>query len=104
MTHGLEGRCSIQLSYGRQGASRDVGTDERTKTDRVEANQKGRRESGRSDLNRGPPAPKAGALTGLRYAPLIPSGAKKVSNHANLGQPDVTHEITLASARNARAR
>src|SRR6267142_2815442 len=27
--------------------------------------------SGRPDLNRGPPAPEAGALTGLRYAPLI---------------------------------
>ena len=26
--------------------------------------------SGRPDLNRGPPAPKAGALTKLRYAPL----------------------------------
>ena len=25
--------------------------------------------SGRPDLNRGPPAPEAGALTGLRYAP-----------------------------------
>jgi hypothetical protein len=27
------------------------------------------RESGRGDLNPGPPAPEAGALTGLRYAP-----------------------------------
>jgi hypothetical protein len=27
--------------------------------------------SGRGDLNPGPPAPEAGALTGLRYAPLI---------------------------------
>ena len=26
-------------------------------------------QSGRPDLNRGPPAPEAGALTGLRYAP-----------------------------------
>jgi hypothetical protein len=27
--------------------------------------------SGRGDLNPGPPAPEAGALTGLRYAPCI---------------------------------
>jgi hypothetical protein len=27
--------------------------------------------SGRPDLNRGPPAPEAGALTGLRYAPQL---------------------------------
>ena len=26
-------------------------------------------QSGRPDLNRGPPAPEAGALTGLRYTP-----------------------------------
>src|SRR4249919_2728291 len=26
-------------------------------------------QSGRPDLNRGPPAPEAGAITGLRYAP-----------------------------------
>ena len=28
-------------------------------------------QSGRPDLNRGPPAPEAGALTGLRYAPYV---------------------------------
>ncbi len=28
--------------------------------------------SGRADLNRRPPAPKAGALTSLRYAPTRP--------------------------------
>jgi hypothetical protein len=27
--------------------------------------------SGRGDLNPGPPAPEAGALTGLRYAPCV---------------------------------
>ena len=27
--------------------------------------------SGRRDLNSGPPAPKAGALPGLRYAPFV---------------------------------
>jgi hypothetical protein len=41
MTRGLEGRRSVQLSYGR----------------RI-------RQSGRPDSNRGPPAPKAGALPG----------------------------------------
>ena len=57
MTHGLEGRCSIQLSYWR-------------------AQSRGRQEhafsllldivflSGRADLNGRPPAPKAGALPG----------------------------------------
>jgi hypothetical protein len=30
--------------------------------------------SGRGDLNPGPPAPEAGALTGLRYAPCKESG------------------------------
>ncbi len=62
MTRGLEGRCSIQLSYGRTsgptGSPRGTGPEEARGA-----------ESGRSDLNRGPPAPKAGALTGLRYAP-----------------------------------
>ena len=53
MTYGLEGRRSIQLSYGRQ---RPIELSILYK-------------SGRPDLNRGPPAPKAGALAGLRYAP-----------------------------------
>ena len=44
----LEGRCSIRLSYGRRIFW-----------------------SGRADLNGRPPAPKAGALTKLRYAPLV---------------------------------
>ena len=30
-----------------------------------------RGKSGRRDLNPGPPAPEAGALTGLRYAPFL---------------------------------
>src|SRR5690625_5906465 len=55
MTRGLEGRRSIQLSYGRTA-------------DPAEMIRLGR--SGRSDSNRGLPAPKAGALTGLRHAPL----------------------------------
>jgi hypothetical protein len=43
VAHSLEGCCSIQLSY--------------------------RRISGREDSNFRPPAPKAGALTELRYTP-----------------------------------
>jgi hypothetical protein len=54
MTYGLEGRRSIQLSYGRESRLPVAWS---------------ALQSGRSDLNRGPPAPKAGALTGLRYAP-----------------------------------
>ena len=46
-TYGLEGHRSSQLSYSRTFASW----------------------SGRKDLNLRPPAPKAGALTRLRYAP-----------------------------------
>ena len=49
-TRCLEGSCSIHLSYRR-----------------VEAAE---RESGRADLNRRPPAPKAGALAGLRHSPF----------------------------------
>ena len=49
-TRCLEGSCSIHLSYRR-----------------VEATE---RESGRADLNRRPPAPKAGALAGLRHSPF----------------------------------
>ncbi len=46
MTYCLEGSCSIQLSYG---------TIEK---------------SGWQDSNLRPPAPKAGAMTGLRYIPI----------------------------------
>ena len=38
------------------------------------------RQSGRPDLNRGPPAPEAGALTGLRYAPSFNQCALEDSN------------------------
>ena len=37
------------------------------KTPHILANMRGK--SGREDLNLRPPAPEAGALTGLRYAP-----------------------------------
>ena|SRR5690242_12693596 len=37
-------------------------------------------QSGRPDLNRGPPAPEAGALTGLRYAPSFNQCALEDSN------------------------
>jgi hypothetical protein len=63
MTYGLEGRRSIQLSYGRCFRMKD----QRPKAVGLQCQSD---QSGRSDLNRGPPAPKAGALTGLRYAPL----------------------------------
>ena len=55
MTYCLEGSCSIQLSY-------------RTKSIKP---QKGLYQfvSGWQDSNLRPPAPKAGAITGLRYTP-----------------------------------
>jgi hypothetical protein len=48
-TRCLEGSCSIHLSYRRVAAGV---------------------ESGRADLNRRPPAPKAGALARLRHSPF----------------------------------
>jgi hypothetical protein len=54
LTYGLEGRCSIRLSYWR-----NYSILLRTKWS-----------SGRQDSNLRPPAPKAGAITGLRYAPF----------------------------------
>jgi hypothetical protein len=62
MTYGLEGRCSIHLSYWRPPA-----------------------ESGRPDSNRGPPAPKAGALPG--YA-TPRSRAQKVNRSRVRVNPD----------------
>ena len=67
-TYCLEGSCSIQLSYGaifwhrrhpREGMLR------------------GHLVSGHPDSNWGSPAPKAGAITGLRYAPRLVSLSKK---------------------------
>jgi hypothetical protein len=105
MTHGLEGRCSIQLSYGRQScAPSDAAVGARSPGVLSEAV---RRESGRSDLNRGPPAPKAGALTGLRYAPLVPSGAEKANHSTHLGQPEMCAFLRMAQRnfiRRMRAR
>ena len=51
-THSLEGCRSIQLSYWRNGKAAPT----------LSATE--RHESGRPDLNRGPPAPKAGAIPG----------------------------------------
>ena len=56
LTHGLEGRCSIQLSYWRpQGLTCQEHRAFPPDYDIV---------SGRADLNGRPPAPKAGALPG----------------------------------------
>ena len=56
LTHGLEGRCSIQLSYWRpQGLACQEYWAFPPDSDIV---------SGRADLNGRPPAPKAGALPG----------------------------------------
>jgi hypothetical protein len=90
MTHGLEGRCSIQLSYGRQSCVSQRCSGGRPFRTGISVSETGRRESGRSDLNRGPPAPKAGALTGLRYAPLVPAGAEKANRSTHLGQPKIS--------------
>ena len=77
----LEGRCSIQLSYGilaaKIAAERDAQSTElkgrRTKTSQRRTPPEGGVLilSGRCDSNTRPPAPKAGTLTGLRYAPDI---------------------------------
>ncbi len=65
-TRGLEGRCSIQLSYRQPGCCSVASL--------PGSNPIGDRISGRPDSNWGPPAPKAGALTRLRYAPPNASG------------------------------
>ena len=49
-THGLEGRCSIQLSYGRNQSKP------------IQLHSTARKWSGMRDLNPRHPAPKAGAL------------------------------------------
>ena len=94
MTRGLEGRCSIHLSYGR----------------RI-------RQSGRSDLNRGPPAPKAGALpncaTPRREQEILTDRQSRVNPKTSvmsslMGAHEVSHRchegIITPSARKARAR
>ena len=58
-TYGLEGRCSIQLSYWRPW-------------------------SGRQDSNLRPTAPKAVALTRLRYAPTRRTGYGKGEQMARI--------------------
>ncbi len=40
--------------------------------------------SGYQDSNLGPPAPKAGALTGLRYTPPIPYRLRKAAIHGEI--------------------
>ena len=57
MTVCLEGRCSIQLSYA---------TKFNKKGDEISSPL-----SGWQDSNLRPPAPKAGAMTGLRYTPMV---------------------------------
>ena len=58
-TYGLEVRCSIQLSYRRMW------------------------KSGREDSNLRPSAPKADALAGLRYAPIIKDLYQNMSLYYN---------------------
>ena len=74
-THSLEGCCSIHLSYWRFSplVPRD-----RTAPPHIPHP----RRSGRPDLNRGPPAPKAGAIPG--YAtPREPSNVPAPTNRIN---------------------
>ena len=76
-TYGLEGRCSIQLSYWRElnSNSRFQIPDSQTRVGRKSECEiwslELRMKSGRADSNGRPPAPKAGALTWLRYAPYV---------------------------------
>ena len=68
LTRGLEGRCSVQLSYRRK--KRSAGLLSCCLFAWAPARSTW---SGRADLNCRPPAPKAGALTRLRYAPRKPT-------------------------------
>jgi hypothetical protein len=56
------------------------------------AHQGGSSRSGRPDLNRGPPAPEAGALTGLRYAPWF---TRRVNV---IGRPPIASPALLSPA------
>ena len=47
------------------------------------------RKSGREDLNLRPPAPKAGALARLRYAPKVENNLSKVAESSGLLQRGV---------------
>jgi hypothetical protein len=64
MTHRLEICCSIQLSYGTL----------KNESSRLAAS------SGWQDSNLRPPAPKAGAMTGLRYTPNFVQRRERDSN------------------------
>ncbi len=66
LTYGLEGRCSIQLSYWRNSkASSEQNKVNQSDTDRsLSTAHCCKIWSGREDLNFRPPAPKAGALPG----------------------------------------
>ena len=61
----LEGRCSIQLSYRRSSRITIVNPSYHFNRGRL-----GKSWSGQRDSNPRPPAPKAGALAKLRYAPI----------------------------------
>jgi hypothetical protein len=74
-THGLEVRSSIHLSYRRMINNKFEYRNSKSET-LVRYSELRTRYfellwSGRADLNGRPPAPKAGALTRLRYAPLL---------------------------------
>ena len=88
-TYGLEGRCSIQLSYKRVSFVMERETGFEPATYGLEGHRSsqlsysrgitvGQRWSGRKDSNLRPPAPKAGALTRLRYAPNKNGGAEEI--------------------------
>ena len=86
-THSLEGCCSIQLSYWRFDRN---GADRRS----------GPCRSGRPDLNRGPPAPKAGAIPG--YA--TPREPPNVSDAASRNQLSTLRASSDARDREQRAK
>ena len=80
LTYGLEGRCSIQLSYWR-GISRQKAVCSRRKKKKrgfrlPAADRPLNFWSGRDDLNVRPPAPKAGALPGCA------TPRQKTQNHS----------------------
>ena len=66
-TRCLEGSCSVHLSYRRVCINGSGRINSLAAGTFLPARGG---ESGRSDLNRRPPAPKAGALTRLRHSPL----------------------------------
>src|SRR3954453_18566750 len=96
--------CATDPSIGRGNIARSPVCRNRPPDDRNANEPPGGRlvvRSGRPDLNRGPPAPEAGALTGLRYAPWS-ARRGNVTGRLSLVSPSATHRCSAGAGRSWR--